>query len=271
MNHSHLRSFSPQTVGTFWHGSPLTAYHHLCLRSFADRGYPVELFSYDCDLVVPDGVHLRDANEIWPTDRVMRYQSGFGIGSPSLHSNLFRYAMLHRLGGWWIDMDVVLLRSELPEQQIYFARESTQQIGTGTLKFPPGHSLLADCIRECVRQGEAATWGQTGSRLFKSLVAKYDLKSLAQSYKTTHPIPWREVAILFDPAGAEEVARNCADASFLHLYNEAWRRSEIPFDLRPPEGSYLDMLLTCHGIAMSTDRRMNFDDVQRGFAWTATW
>jgi hypothetical protein len=262
---------SDQTVRAFWHGRPLTAYHRLCLRSFADRGHAVEIFSYDRDLAAPDGVRLRDANEIWPTDRVMHYQSGFGSGSPSLHSNLFRYAMLHRLGGWWIDMDVVLLRPALPEEPIYFARESTRHIVPGTLKFPAGHDLLADCIRECVSLGEGATWGQTGSRLFESLLAKYELESLAQDYETTYPIPWREIAILFDPTGAQEVARKCADATFLHLYNEIWRRSEVPFDLRPPKGSYLDMLITRHGTAMGSDRRMSFDDLQRRFAWTATW
>src|SRR5262249_22586486 len=122
-----------------------------------------------------------------------------------------------------------------------------------------------------VRQGESATWGQTGSQLFESLASKYGLESLAQSYTTTHPIPWREVVILFDPAGADAVVRKCTGASFLHLYHETLRRSEVPFDLRPPEGSYLDTLLTRHGISMGTDRRMDFDDVKKGFAWTATW
>src|SRR5437763_9619614 len=133
-----------ETVRSFWHGRPLSAYQVLCLRSFVDRGHTVEVFSYDPSLVVPDGVVRRDANEIWPTNRVLQYQTGFGTGSPALHANLFRHAMLHRLGGWWIDLDVVLLRTELPQQPIYFARESTGHIVTGTLKFPPGHDLLAE-------------------------------------------------------------------------------------------------------------------------------
>jgi hypothetical protein len=254
---------SDQAVRTFWHGSPLSAYQLLCLRSFVDRGHAVEVFSYDPSLAVPNGVLCRDADEIWPTDRVMHYQIGFGTGSPSLHSDLFRYAMLYRLGGWWIDMDVVLLRTELPEQPIYFARENTEYIVTGTLKFPPRHDLLADCVRECAKVGETATWGQTGSRLFEPLVKKYGLEPLAQTYETTYPIPWRQIAILFDPARAEEVGIRCAHASFLHLYNEIWRQSQIPLDLRPPEGSYLDMLVTRHGIDIGSDRRMDFHDIAR--------
>ena len=229
----------------------------------------MEVFSYDPDFAVPAGVLRRDAHEIWPTDRVMRYQTGFGTGSPALHANLFRYAMLHRLGGWWIDLDVILLRTELPQQPIYFARESTERIVPGTLKFPAGHDLLADCIRECVKAAEAATWGQTGSRLLEPLVKKYGLEPLAQTYETTYPIPWRQIAVLFDPACAEEVGVRCAQASFLHLYNEIWRKSQIPFDLRPPAGSYLDMLVTRHGIDIGSDRRMDFDDIAGRLAWMA--
>ena len=88
----------------------------------------------------------------------MHYQTGFGAGSPSLHANLFRYAMLHRLGGWWIDLDVVLLRTELPQQPIYFARENTEHIVNELYKFPHRHGLLAECVRRISRRyGETAT------------------------------------------------------------------------------------------------------------------
>jgi tetratricopeptide (TPR) repeat protein len=38
----------------------------------------------------------------------------------------------------------------------------------------------------------------------------------------------------------------CEGASFLHLYNEVWRRAGIPTYLGPPAGSYLDWLLAKH-------------------------
>ena len=60
-------------------------------------------------------------NEIWPTDHVLTYRNDISRGGFALHANLFRYAMLHRLGGWWIDQDVILLRQELPAQDIFFS------------------------------------------------------------------------------------------------------------------------------------------------------
>jgi Glycosyltransferase sugar-binding region containing DXD motif len=64
--------------------------------------------------------------EIWPADHVMSYQNqlDIGRGSFALHSNLFRYALLFEMGGWWTDLDVVLLRPELPQQEIFFSIES---------------------------------------------------------------------------------------------------------------------------------------------------
>ncbi|MBI3703306.1 MAG: hypothetical protein HY244_05500, partial [Rhizobiales bacterium] len=163
----------------------------------------------------------------------------------------------------------ILLRAESPHQPIYFARENTGHIVSGTIKFPPGHDLLADCIDECVKVGETATWGRTGPQLFQSMVKKYGLESLALSYETTYPIPWREIAILFDPARVDEAVARCAHANFLHLYNEIWRQSQIPVDLRPPEGSYLDRLVARHRIDIGNDRRMDFDDIAKRLAWTA--
>jgi hypothetical protein len=94
-----------QTVRCFWHGSDLGPYQLLCLGSFVRRAHGIELFTYDTGLAVPDWITRRDANEILPVDRVLHYRSGFGQGSPALHSDLFRYAMLHELGGWWIDLE----------------------------------------------------------------------------------------------------------------------------------------------------------------------
>lgn len=255
------------TVRAFWHGDPLTGYQAMCLRSFVERGCAVEVFSYDRHLAMPAGVVRRDAADVWPTDEVMLYQSGFGTGSPSLHSNLFRYAMLHRLGGWWIDLDVVLLGA-LPADAMYFARERPDLIAVGTLRFPARHALLAEAVETCVSKGKAALWGQTGPQLFTALLARHGLAPLAKGPETTYPVPWREIAMLFDPARYQEAEAACRHARFLHLYGEVWRQSKIPVDLRPPEGSFLDMLAGRHKVDFGTDRRMDREAIIKGLAWT---
>ena len=257
---------SHETFRSFWHGSPLGLYQLLCLRTFVRPGHRVEVFSYDQNLSVPDWVARRDANEILASDRVLRYQSGFGRGSPSLHSNLFRYAMLHRLGGWWIDLDVLLLSPDLPIGKFYFAQaaEGAATLNGCVMKFPAYHPLLAEAEERCIVAGEnVPRWGDTGPLLLTDLVRKYHLTQLSQPWRTTQPVPWTEVVGLFDPKRSEEISGRCSGAWFLHLFNEIWRGSGIPNNLGPPVGSFLDRLFTEYDLDGLFHERMNFDNVER--------
>ena len=157
-----LNESKRETLRTFWHGSPLSPYHLFCLQSFVSRGHRIELFSYEPAFVVPSWIVLRDAAEILPCERVFRYQSGPGKGSPALHANLFRLCMLERLGGWWIDADVLLLRPQLPEDAHFFAPDG-DHFSNAILKFPAGHPLLIEGIERFQAIGQAAAWAQTGS------------------------------------------------------------------------------------------------------------
>jgi hypothetical protein len=257
-------SRDPQTVRGFWHGSTLGPYQLLCLRSFVDRGHRVEVFTYDPDLGVPQWAVRRNAAEIWSTKHVLRYQSSFGRGSFSLHSNLFRYALLHRLGGWWVDLDVVLLAAELPEAEFFFAHSGEGDIfGSSILKFPQGYPLLAEAVECSVACGEDATWGTTGPNLVTGLVRKHGLTQWCKPMKAAYPLRWFEVLDLFDPSRLGAVRDTCSGSSFVHLFNELWRGSGIPRQLGPPEGSYLDWLFAQHDFGFRFPARMELADVTR--------
>lgn len=256
-----------ETVRCFWHGSPLSPYQLVGMRSFVDRGHRVELFTYDPAIAVPDWIVRRDANEIWPTDRILRYQKDLGRGSFALHANLFRYAMLHQLGGWWVDHDVVLLRPEFPAQDIFFSLEIRDPLTAtfSVLKFPPGHPALAECVERCVALGESPHYGETGAELFSKVVVSHRLARHAVAMETTYPLSALDVPAMFDPAKSAELHKRCASATFLHLFNETWRRAGIPNFLGPPAGSFIDDLLRQYGLE-ARDPRMEVEHVRR---WTA--
>ena len=95
---------------SFWYGGGLSPYEFLCLKSFIDCGHAFDLYTYDPDLAVPAGVQVRDASELIDRSEVFVYQpEGFGKGSPSAFSNLFRSKLMVEKGGWWTDTDVVCL------------------------------------------------------------------------------------------------------------------------------------------------------------------
>ena len=62
-----------QTVRTFWQGGSPSLYQHLAFKSFADRGCRVEVFSYDPSVDLPRWIVRRDAAEVLPPERVLRF------------------------------------------------------------------------------------------------------------------------------------------------------------------------------------------------------
>ena len=248
---------------SFWHGEPLNAYQLLCLRSFATQGYRVELYSYDPSLAVPDWVERKEASDILPPDRVLRYRSGTGPGSFAAHTNLFRYALLHRLGGWWADPDVLLLRGDLPPEEIFFAASGQlDQVSCNLVKFPSGHPLLADAIARAAAL-DLELWAQAGSPLLTVLIKQHGLAERRRPRTDSTPIAWFELPMLFDPSRADEVRDRCAAAYALDLHDEVWRGAGIPFRLAPPEASYIDLALRRHDLGLHFPARFDFADATR--------
>lgn len=267
MTQQRRAGFCPETVRCFWHGSQLGPYQLMGMRSFVDQGHRVELFTYDPAIAVPDWIVRRDANEIWPTSHVLTYQNDIGRGSFALHANLFRYAMLHRLGGWWTDHDVILLRRELPAQDFFFSLEThdPMRVTLSVLKFPAGHPALAEALARCVAAGESPLYGETGADLLTEVVAKHRLAHYGHAMETTYPLSALDVPAMFDPAQRDQLRARCAKSTFVHLFNETWRRAGIPSYLGPPAGSFIDDVLSSHGFEAPLPL-MEIGDVRR---WTA--
>jgi mannosyltransferase OCH1-like enzyme len=255
------KASDPQTARTLWHGPLIGAYQLLCLRSFVDRGHRVEVFSYDPKLELPNWLKHRDAAEILPPDRVIRYlpdEERFAI-----HANLFRVALLHKLGGWWIDPDVVLLGAELPADDLFVnGPNEFNAVSTAAMKFPAGHPLLADALQRIASfEASVADWDRSGASLADSLGR--DCLPIPARPETENPISWFDVLSLFDPAQADDVAQQCAGKPFLDLHNDVWLRAGIPDYLGPPRGSFLDRLVLQHRIGFNFTEQMEYSDVRR--------
>lgn len=231
----------PDTVRSFWHGPSLNPYLLLCLRSFVRQGCRVEVFTYAPDPGFPEWIVARDAMEIVPAQSVRVYRTGEAPGSPSLHSNLFRLAMLERLGGWWIDTDIVLLRGPLPSAPYHFAVEN-DHFANSVMKFPKGHPLLAEGAEHVRKASADVAWGVTGPDLLTTLVHRHKLAGWAVAPEQGCPFLWSDVPAFFDPAQTDEMVARSGKSNFMHLYWQIWRRIGIPEDLGPPAGSFLDLM-----------------------------
>lgn len=249
----------PQTVRTFWHGAAMPLYQQACLASFARRGHRVEVFTYQDAANFAEALHVRDAREILQEARVLRPLVDGRLG---IHANLFRYALLERLGGWWVDPDVMLMQPDLPEGDIYLASpDAFRRTPVAVLKFPARHPLMTEARRRAdALDDNPDEWERAGAALLSELVSR---SNVARQEENLGPISWLNVPDLFNPDRRDELHRISADARFLHLQDEVWRRAGIPLGLAPPEGSYLAELLERQGIGAAFPARMTFDQVNR--------
>jgi mannosyltransferase OCH1-like enzyme len=244
-----------EVIRSFWHGPPLHPYLLLCLHSFVARGHPVEVFTYERDHGFPSWIIARDAGEILPSETVMVYRQGPGAGSPALHANLFRMALLERLGGWWVDTDVALLAAELPSTALYFEAEE-DNFTNSIIKFPRGHELLTEAVDYARKVGDNVPWATTGPTLLTAMIRKYELEARATPRLNGCPFGFRDVPKFFDPHHAEELAERTRSSFFMHLYNEVWRRFGIPTNMGPPVGSFLDRQFRQSGLDIHFQARI---------------
>src|ERR1700731_5449591 len=136
-----------QEVRLFWTGPSLSLYEQLSLKSFVAAGARVQLFSYEDDFAIPDGVELVNANEILPGP-VYAFRHASGDKSLALHSDLFRYVAIEKYGGWYVDADIVCIGKQLPASSVYIARETDKIVNGAVMKFPAQSPLMTEAIKE---------------------------------------------------------------------------------------------------------------------------
>jgi hypothetical protein len=231
---------------SFWHGGPLSPYECVCLRSFLDHGHDFELYTYDPALSVPTGVRLRDAAEFIAESEVFTYQEGFGKGSPSAFSNLFRYKLLIERGGWWVDTDVVCLTKQIPHVTEFFAYQDTTLVNSAIIYFGRNHPIMLQCWDEAAKLGRTVEWGQTGPRLLTRVLKERHYIDRALPPEICYPIHYDRAADLLRPGAADTLASQIGPALFLHLWNALLTSNGQQKTLLPPKGSLLRQLAEKH-------------------------
>jgi hypothetical protein len=253
---------------TLWVGPPLSVYEELSLRSLTARGQRVFLYSYDRKLRAPEGVELLDANEIVPGDRIHRFVHRNGEVSLARHSDLFRYEVLKRFGGWYCDLDVVLMADRPPATEFYVGREDETWANGAVMRFPPNAQLMVAAAESAKALMGSTDWGAVGPQLLTRMIDEYGLQHLVLPWPVAYPIRTSDVAKLFQPRYRDELEERSAGAPFVHFWNEVWRAVRIPKNFGPPEGSFLDGLFNRFGFRFAPEARLTVEAVRSWFRET---
>jgi hypothetical protein len=229
-----------------WVGETLGPLERLCIMSGLAAGHPFHVYSYEPDRLkgVPDGAEVRDAAEIMPRARMTAYAD---CGSFSLGSNFWRYEMLSQGRGFWVDLDMLLLKPLDMDEDYVFGREPEGSINTAIMLAPPDSGLVRDLVDfpksmrrppwfgpvrsakyywKRVTSGpltlEHFPWGTYGPQMLGYFVRKNGLERFAAEPEVYYPVSWHDVRILYGPgARVEELITDKTRA--VHLYNSQLR------------------------------------------------
>jgi hypothetical protein len=213
----------------FWIGASLPPIQRLSIRSFLEHGHQYHLYAYEEIADVPQGTTLCDASSILPRDTVFCYQDGFGKGSYSAFSNLFRYKLIFEKGGWWVDTDVVCLERFDFSDDFVFATEleddGTVLLATCVFKSPAGSAYLDQCLGVCYSKNKAdLRWSDIGPYLFDETVKTFGLASFQVPVHVFNPIHYFEFADMLKPTFD---ASRLANSNAVHLWNQMWKGHDI--------------------------------------------
>ncbi len=165
-------------IQSLWIGKPLSNVEKLCIQSFLDHGHEFHLYVYDDVEGIPDGTVVKDGNAIVSVDKIF-YTKRNQIAP---FSDYFRYTLLYKLGGWWVDMDFICIKpfSFANKIIINLAPESADyRFPNSPLCFPVGHLAMKELITQCENFDTQIRYS-VFYYLFSPIVAKYKLESFAQ-------------------------------------------------------------------------------------------
>ena len=209
---------------TFWTGKPLSRMERAALQSYVNVGYTVHIYTYnplnEFKKQVPSRhIKVHNAREILPEEQLFQYAGRAEIGkrddaySYLPFSDLFRFTMLHKNGGAWIDLDIFLTRPIPPSvlKPYVFSSERTIQKGAykkaepeivdmGFIKVPGPASPLTAWILEQIPTGLLTLKTPFDyMNLYRKGIAALSLQKYILPADAFLPLNWWDVKEAFGP------------------------------------------------------------------------
>ena len=257
----------PITIQSFWRGRPLSNVEILCVKSFLAHGHDFCLWAYDEVKNLPAGARVADAREVLPEAHFFVNQNeGFGKGSPSPFSDLFRMALLARYGGWWTDMDVICLRPWDIPQELVIASSDENQWGripnANVLRSPAGHAFPTGAMELLQNRDPAKTGHVDGPHTVQRMVREHHLEDSVVPHWWFNPIQWRYTKYLIRPEEfmlhprrlkrtfgiTERLGRVHPDSYAVHLWGEMWTANGFDRNASYHPDSLFESLKRRHGV-----------------------
>lgn len=126
-------------IASLWIGGNLSWLEQLCLKSFADAGHDITLYSYQPIENIPDGVRAGDAADIYPGEPMLRHKR---TGSPAIHADIWRLNLLKKTDKIWVDADMYCYRPFSFRRKTVFGWEKEGLVCNAVLSLPKTSKAL---------------------------------------------------------------------------------------------------------------------------------
>ena len=247
-------------IQSLWIGDDLTQIEKLCVQSFLDHGHEFHLYTYSDIGGIPQGAVIKDGNEILPTSQIFPSKSG----SYAQFADWFRYAMLVKNGGFWVDMDVICIKPFDFDSDIVLAGGS-HGYTNAIIGMPENHTLMISLERTCrnYRDKERASWGAMGGpAVLTRFIRKFEMEQYAKPFMYFYPWSFNDWHFAFDQTFSEGIELY-PNTFAIHLYNEMGRKIKLDKNAQFDSDSLIEKLKTKHHIApISNAKRITSTNIQ---------
>lgn len=248
----------------FWVGK-ITPYEILCYKSFADNGFNVKVWTYKNfledphNLLIKYKINLYDANNILDESLLFKFTQGGKKGSISSFSNLFRFTLILKNGGWWFDSDCVCLKNSREYQilaeknDFVLGKEYDLHVGSSVIfinKKEWAEIILNEIKYRIKMNNYAFYWGEIGPNLITEVLVKHNkIDELQDQYKF-YSIEAKNFQDIYKTKKSilEKLNSLTNDSYSVHLWNEIGKKHIINKNILPPKDSYLFYLFKTYNL-----------------------
>lgn len=265
-------SANDYVIKGLWIGTELSPNELLSINSYLFHGHQYELFTYSQICNVPEGVIIKNANEIIPESEIFTFTLGRHNKSLSMFSDLFRYRLLYLTGGWWSDLDMICLKPYDFDQDYVFAQEKHRDgrinVNGSVIKAPISAPIMSYCYdyaKEQSKSDQNMKWAATGPILLDKAVGEFQLTDFVVPINFFTPIGYYEIQKFFTELKPDPVTYS------IHLYNEIWGMYHISKRGIYPKNSLFESLKKQYsirnnylGLILEFFKDINKDGLKRG-------
>lgn len=244
---------------SLWIGGTLSKMEQLAMKSFVDNDLEYHLYTYGEVTNVPEGVIIKDGNEILPESEIFRYKNG----SVSAFSNLFRFTMLFKRGGYWVDTDLACIRPFKFEKDYVVVTEPSRDyrysiVTSCFMKLPKGSDaartgmIIQQIQKKKILTGEI-DWG-SGPKTMQEVVMRCKLQDYIVPWYTVCSCNWTSMQSIVDPTFEcpnvviKDYNKLPKGMVGIHFWNEVWRRNGLDKNADFHKDSIYEQLKKKHSI-----------------------